>query len=136
MNSFYEEKEKIQIISNLPVLASLPQNLTFGKFKDEKGKPFITQDMWADIVDRTFFLRPTEANMPTPEQLIQWIRAQKNKVSFVINNHHDKSWPENVANRTSYDAILDESNLMYVFAGNARKLVHYPKLKPIPIGPK
>lgn len=124
--------------ASLPILPMLPQNLTFGRYKDEKGKPFITQDMWADIVDnrRTFFLRPTEANMPTPEQLKQWIRNQKRKITLIINNQHDKSWPEKIENRTSYDIILDESNLMYVFAGNARKLVYYPKLKPLPIGPK
>lgn len=36
-----------------------PQNLTFGKFRDQTGFPFITQDFWADMVDnrRTFFLR-------------------------------------------------------------------------------
>jgi len=120
--------------ANFPT--GFPQNLTFGRFKDEKGRPFITQDFWADIVDnrRTFFLRPLDPGYPSMERLRDWIRSRPHPITLVLNNNHDRSWPDNLDNKTDFELILNEPNLHKIYAGNARKLDGYPKLKPLPIG--
>jgi len=116
----------------------LPQQLTFGPFREEKGQPFITQDFWADIVDneRTFFMRPGEAGEPSPAVLLDWIRSRPHPIVLVINNQADEPWPVDLDNRTAYEMILNETNLHRVFAGNARNLKKHPKLQPLPIGLK
>jgi glycoprotein-N-acetylgalactosamine 3-beta-galactosyltransferase len=115
----------------------MPQNLTFGRFRDQTGAPFITQDFWTDLVDnrRTFFVRPHDAGFPTMEQLADWIRSRLHPITLVMNNQVDQSWPSDL-NQKGYELILNETNLHAVFAGNARTLEHYPKLKPLPIGLK
>jgi len=120
--------------ANFPT--GFPQNLTFGRFRNEKGRPFITQDFWVDIVDnkRTFFLRPIDLGFPSMERLRDWIRSRPHPITLVLNNNHDRSWPEDLDNRTNFELILNETNLHAVYAGNARKLDGYPKLKPLPIG--
>mmetsp|Transcript_11863 Transcript_11863/g.19778 ORF Transcript_11863/g.19778 Transcript_11863/m.19778 type:complete len:269 (-) Transcript_11863:340-1146(-) len=112
-----------------------PQNLTFGRFRDQTGFPFITQDFWADIVDnrRTFFLRPKDNGFPSMDVLRKWIQSRPHPITLVFNNNHDRSWPENIENK-AYELLLDEENLHQVFAGNVRNLSKGTKLKPIPIG--
>ena len=58
-------KESIDL--EFPV--GFPQNLTLGRFRDQTGFPFITQDFWAEIVDnrRTFFLRPKDHGFPSTD---------------------------------------------------------------------
>merc|ERR1712129_17324 len=93
--------------------------------------------MGVDLVDnkRTFFLRTKEEGFPTMKELQEWIKSQPNPITLLMNNQHDKSWPEDL-NNLEYELILNESNLHAVYAGNARKLKNYPKLKPLPIGLK
>ena len=127
---------------NFPI--GFPQNLTFGRFHKaeasnlERGRPFITQDCWADMVDnrRTFLLRPFEVGMPSMERLQNWIRLRPHPITLVINNQKDISWPDDLSNKTNYELILNETNLHAVYAGNARLLEDYPKLHPLPIGMK
>ena len=127
---------------NFPI--GFPQNLTFGRFHKaeasnlERGRPFITQDCWADMVDnrRTFLLRPFEVGMPSMERLQNWIRLRPHPITLVINNQEDISWPDDLSNKTNYELILNETNLHAVYAGNARLLEDYPKLHPLPIGMK
>jgi hypothetical protein len=115
----------------------MPQNLTVGEFRNHTGAPFITQDVWMDLVDnrRTFFLRPWEEGFPAMDQLRDWIRSRPHPIALVMNNNEDYSWPADL-NTTDYELILNEANLHAVYATNARKLDHYPKLKPMPIGLK
>lgn len=115
-----------------------PQEIQFGRFRHETGKPFITQDCWADIVDnkRTFYIRTHEANSPTPEMLRDWIRSRPHPITLVINNQKDRSWPDDLSNQTAYEMILNEPKLHQVFAANARRFMEHPKLKPLPIGLK
>jgi len=113
----------------------MPQNLTFGKFRDQTGAPFITQDFWTDLVDnrRTFFLRPHEPGFPGMEVLRDWIRSRPHPITLVMNNQVAKSWPNDL-NDKDYELILNETNLYAVYTGNARRLENYPKLKPLPVG--
>jgi hypothetical protein len=115
----------------------MPQNLSLGKFWNQTGAPFITTDIWFDLVDnrRTFFLRPRERGFPPMEQLRDWIRSRPHPITLIMNNNQDDSWPADVDNK-DYELILNETNLHAVYALNARELVHYPKLKPLPIGNK
>jgi hypothetical protein len=53
-----------------------------------------------------------------------------------LNNQHDKSWPDDLSDITDYQILLNETNLHAVYAGNARYIDGYPKLKPLPIGLK
>jgi hypothetical protein len=118
---------------------SAPQKHSIGQFHHEKGDPFITQDFWADLVDnrRTFFLRPTERGYPSVEELQHFIRSRTHPITLVINNQVDKSWPDDLSNRTSYELILNETNLHAIYAGNPRNLKgHQTKLRPLPIGLK
>jgi len=128
--------DKSVVDSMYPI--GFPQNLTLGRFHSQKGRPFLTGDFWADIVDnnRTFFLRNSEHGYPQVEMLRDWIRSRPHQIALVINNSHDLSWPSDLSNKTSYEVILNETNLYAVYAGNARRLDGYEKLKPIPIGLK
>lgn len=113
-----------------------PQNLTFGKFRDQTGFPFITQDFWADIVDnrRTFFLRPNDQGFPPMDLLRKWIRTRPHPITLVLNNNQDQSWPKQLYDKND-ELLLEEDNLHQIFAGNARNFSN-KKLKPIPIGLK
>ena len=115
-----------------------PQNLSFGEFRSETGKPFLTQDFWADIVDdkRTFVLRPSDRGKPPAEQIARWIRSRPYPIALVINNQMDESWPPHLGGKQKYEFYLNETNLHAVYAGNPRHLPQYPKLQPIPIGLK
>lgn len=117
--------------------AGFPQNLSFGRFRDQTGFPFLTQDFWADIVDnrRTFFLRPNENGFPSTDSLRKWIQSRPHPITLVLNNNQDQSWPAKIKSKDS-GLLLDEENLHRVFAGNARNLSQNKKLKPIPIGLK
>jgi hypothetical protein len=112
----------------------MPQNLTVGRFRDETGAPFITQDIWMDLVDnrRTFFVRPTEKGLPSMKVLRDWIRSRPHPITLVMNNQLARCWPDNLENK-EYELILNEPNLHAVYAGNARKFDKYPKLKPLPV---
>eukprot|EP00586_Coscinodiscus_wailesii_P015146 CAMPEP_0172507940 /NCGR_PEP_ID=MMETSP1066-20121228/207955_1 /TAXON_ID=671091 /ORGANISM="Coscinodiscus wailesii, Strain CCMP2513" /LENGTH=402 /DNA_ID=CAMNT_0013285703 /DNA_START=182 /DNA_END=1386 /DNA_ORIENTATION=+ len=115
----------------------MPQNLTFGMFRNPTGAPFITSDFWADIVDnrRTFFVRPTEAGFPTMKKLRDWIRSRPHPITLVVNNQVAKSWPLDLKNK-DYELILNETNLHAVYALNPWNLENFPKLKPLPCGLK
>lgn len=118
-----------------------PQNLTFGRFRKdamtdlERGRPYITQDFWADAVDnkRTFFMRSTEPGMPSIDDLQRWIQSRPHPITLVINNQHDLSWPNDLEQNKR---ILNESNLHAVYSSNPYFLEDYPKVQPIPIGLK
>jgi len=116
--------------------AGFPQNLTFGRFRDQSGAPYITQDCWADLVDnrRTFFLRPHEDGFPSIEKLRDWIRSRPHPISLVMNNQMAKSWPADLD--ADYELILNETKLHAVYVGNPRNLENYPKVKPLPVGLK
>lgn len=117
-----------------------PQKLIFGRYHKSKakGRPFITQDCWADLVDnkRTFFLRPTEHGFPSAKQLSEWIQSRPHPINLVINNQLAMSWPPDLKNKHQYDLILNQPNLNAVYAGNVRSTAYHPKLKPLPVGPK
>ncbi|CAJ1970228.1 unnamed protein product [Cylindrotheca closterium] len=117
-----------------------PQNLTFGKYVAEQGRPFLTHDFWATIVDnrRTFLLRSFEAGFPSDDKLRAWIRSRPHPITLIINNNLDQSWPneDGLVNKTSYQIILNDTNVHAVYASNARYLSDYPKLQPMPIGLK
>lgn len=119
-----------------------PQRLKFGRFAHLKGEPFITQDFWADAADnrRVFFLRHKEPGFPSMVKLRDWIRSRPHPITLVMNNQVDRSWPVRLSDKDSpsnnYELILNEPNLHAVYAGNARRLRKYPKLKPLPIGLK
>ena len=114
-----------------------PQNLTFGKFRDQTGFPLLTQDFWADIVDnrRSFFLRPNDDGFPSTDLLRKWIQSRPHQITLIVNNNQDKSWPETIESK-DYELILEEENIHRVFSGNARNLSRSKKLRPIPIGLK
>lgn len=116
------------------------QNLVFGKYRNSphKGRPFITQDCWADLVDneRTFFLRPKEDTFPSLKVLNEWIESLPHPINLVINNQHAESWPPDLNNIDQYNLILNQPNLNAVYAGNVRSTKYHPKLKPLALGPK
>jgi hypothetical protein len=122
---------------NLEFPVGFPQNLTLGRFRDQTGFPFITQDFWAEIVDnrRTFFLRPKDRGFPSMDLLRRRIQSRPHPITLVFNNNQDRSWPEYSRN-DEYELLLEEDNIHRVFAGNARILSNRTKLKPIPIGLK
>lgn len=136
--------ESRQKTEGLDFPVGFPQNLTFGRFRKdgmsdlERGRPYITQDFWADAVDnkRTFFMRPSEEGMPSIDDLQRWIQSRPHPITLVLNNQHDKSWPGDLNNKAYYERILNETNLHAVYSVNARLLKEYPKLQPLPTGMK
>jgi len=118
--------------------SGFPQNLTYGKHRSTSAQPFLSCDVWEELVDnrRTFFLRPVDAGFPSVEQLQNWIRSRPHPITLIINNQHDLSWPLDVDNKTTYEPIFNEPNLHAIYAGNPYKLEEFPKLKPLPIGLK
>lgn len=115
-----------------------PQKLRIGKYYNESGGSFITQDFWYDIVDnkRTFFLRPVEQDYPSIKNLRKWIQTQSHPITLVMNNQQDKSWPSKKEDMEEYKHLLAEPNIHAIYAGNPRTFKEYLKLKPIPIGLK
>lgn len=124
-------------LKNTSSHTDLPQKLTIGKFYNETGAPFITQDFWYNIVDnkRTFFLRPSEQGYPSVLQLRKWVQSRLYPITLVINNQVAKSWPSDIKTIEEHKLLLSEPNLHAVYAGNPREL-NETKLKPIPLGPK
>lgn len=121
------------------MLHQLPQNLTFGAFSYESAFPFISSDIWADLVDnkRTFFVREWEDGFIGYPELKKWIASRKHKVTLIFNNNADISWPANL-DADDWKYMLCEPNLHAVFVGGLRQFDSecMSKVKPLPLGPK
>ncbi len=121
-------------------LLELPQNLTFGAFSDESAFPFISFDIWADVVDneRTFFVREYEDGFLGYSELRKWIASRKHPITLIFNNNLDISWPADLE-AEDWKEILREPNLHSLFAWNLQKLdssEFKSKVNPLPLGPK
>ena len=121
-------------------LQDLPQNVTFGAFSDESAYPFLSSDIWADVVDneRTFFVREYEDGFFGYSELKKWIASRKHPITLIFNNNIDVSWPANLE-AEDWKEILREPNLHALFAWNLRKFdsdEFKSKVYPLPLGPK
>jgi hypothetical protein len=131
-------KFSVQNKQKLSSESGIPQTLLFGKFRNESAWPYISSDIWVELVDNkcTFFIRPTESGSPSMEELRDWVRSRPHPVTLLLNNQVDKSWPDDLDNLPMFERVLNETNTFAVYATNARKLEKHPKLRPLPIGPK
>ena len=115
-----------------------PQKLIFGPF-NESAYPFISCDIWTDLVDnqRTFFLREWEKGFPGYKVLKDWISSRPHPIALVINNQIDRSWPWKLRAK-DWKEMLSEPNLHAVYVGGLREFddEFRSKVKPLPIGLK
>jgi hypothetical protein len=117
----------------------IPQKLTFGAFSNESAVPFISSDIWANLVDneRTFYLRDLEDGFLGYSELKKWVASRQHRITLIINNNFDKSWPADL-DANDWKDMLSESNLHALFVGNLRNFdsEFKSKVKPLPLGPK
>lgn len=125
-------------ITSFSINNDFPQQLIFGPF-NESAYPFISCDIWADLVDnkRTFLLRDWEEGFPGYIMLKQWIAARPHPITFLFNNQIDRSWPWSLE-ANDWKDMLTEPNLHAVFVGGLREFDHEfrSKVKPLPLGLK
>jgi hypothetical protein len=118
----------------------LPQKLIFGPFANESAYPFISSDIWADLVDnrRTFFVRDREPGFSGYGPLREWIASRPDPITLVINNSNDLPWPSPKSRGGDWRAVLREPKLRALFVGGLRELSDEfrSKVKPLPLGPK
>jgi len=117
----------------------LPQILTFGQYLNESAYPFISTDIWADLVDNnhSFYVRTRDSHFPGYTELKKWIASRRHPISIIMNNNEDVSWPED-PNAEDWKEMLREPNLHAVYVGLMRMVddEFKPKVKPLPIGLK
>lgn len=123
--------------------SDVPQRLKAGEFRSETAYPYVSKDIWAELVDnkRTFFLRRYEDGFPNMTNLEEWIIARPHPITLVMNNYMDRSFPawsieeENFTNEL--ESVLNQTNLHALYVENLEhlpeKTTHY-KLKPLPKG--
>ena len=72
-----------------------PQVLRAGNFTSESAHPYLSKDIWAELVDnkRTFFLRPYEDGFPNTTTLRKWVASRPHPITIVMNNYMDLSFP-------------------------------------------
>jgi len=106
--------------------------LELGKYKKKSAYPFISSDIWYSLHNNNniYFLRNNHKGFPTLKK-IKKILDKKQKLSFIINNQSDFSFPKLYED---IEMILNHKNLNYIYAYNP-SIIH-PKIIPIPLGPK
>lgn len=113
-----------------------PQVLNLGRFKDQSAYPYISTDVWQELVDNntTFFLRPQDfaGNLSTEEYWLDWLDAVPWPVTFLMNNNVDWSFPHPRIPLTS--RTLDHPNLKRLYVMNP--VILHPKIMPLSIGYK
>ena len=69
--------------------------MTFGAFSNESAVPFISSDIWANLVDneRTFYLREWEDGFLGYSELKKWVASRQHWITLIIKTNIDKSWP-------------------------------------------
>lgn len=126
-------------VQNFNSNRELPQKLIFGQFIDETSYPFLSCDIWANLVDnqRTFLLREWEEGFPGYSALTKWIASRPHPIAFVINNQIDRPWPYDLE-ATDWKEMLNEPNLHAVFVSGLISFDHefMSKAKPLPLGLK
>ena len=134
-----------------------PQVLRAGNYTSESSHPYLSKDIWAELVDnkRTFFLRPYEDGFPNMTTLREWIASRPHPITLLMNNYMDLSFPpspskmrNNVIPKEEEDQIisdfmiiLNETNLHALYVENYQRshppiTIEHPKIKRLPIGHK
>ena len=107
-----------------------------GEFK-RSARPYLSQDIWLEIVDNEniFFVRPHERGYPKDEkEWMQWLDKQTKTqpVNIIMNNQRDEPWPYHQNSFTKQ--ILTHPNLQYLYVVNP--ILFHDKVKPLPTGLK
>ena len=132
-----KNKSKSLTITHTPrVLNNTPQVLKLGKRCCISAYPYLSMDIWYEIVDNNtnFFLRPQNMvdDMATEEYWLKWLDSLPWPVELLMNNNLDKPFPdESIPIKTS---TLAHKNIKKLFVMNPDIL--HPKVFPLPIGPK
>lgn len=111
-----------------------PQKLSIGSV-NQSAQPWISSDVWLELIDHkhVVMLRQDEPGFPTPAALVKWLDSRPHKVSILINNQVDLSFPE-IGKIESWRPVLEHHNVKFIFAGNPSMVA--PNVVPIPLGPK
>jgi hypothetical protein len=112
-----------------------PQRLRLGRFASESAHPFLSMDIWDELVDnnRTFFVRPPfEDDLEKESGWIEWLDSLPWPVKLVANNNLDWAWPDDRISITP--KLLQHDNLERLYVMNP--VISHPKVTPLPIGLK
>jgi hypothetical protein len=139
-----------------------PQVLRAGNYTSHSAQPYLSKDIWAELVDnkRTFFLRPYEDGFPNMTTLQSWISSRPYPITLLMNNYMDLSFPpfsnqlRNSRISTSQEAevrlmndfrtiLQNETNLHALYVENYQRFTptigtmeHDHKIKVLPRGHK
>jgi hypothetical protein len=134
-----------------------PQVLRAGNYTSESSHPYLSKDIWAELVDnkRTFFLRPYEDGFPNMTTLREWVASRPHPITILMNNYMDLCFPPSSSSvrrtkisheedeRMMFDfmSILNETNLHALYVENFQKFaprisMEHPKIKRLPRGHK
>lgn len=131
-----ERKEKLEALTPASVgrSAKQPQSLTLGSLR-QSAQPFISSDVWFELVDHkhVVMLRQGELGFPSPQGLVEWLDSLPHKVSILVNNQKDKSFPP-LPEVAAWKDVLEHHNLVTFFVMNPS--IAAPNVIPIPLGPK
>ena len=132
---------------NLPVppqsvtparIHSMPQTVPRGRYNDQSAYPYISQDIWYELVDnnQTFFIRPQDFtgnnSLSTEEYWIEWLDQAPWPVTLVMNNNLDWSFPH--PNIPITTRTLAHLYLQRLFVMNP--VIWHHKIMPLSIGYK
>jgi hypothetical protein len=134
-----------------------PQVLRAGDYTSESAHPYLSKDIWAELVDnkRTFFLRPYEDGFPNRTTLREWVASRPHPITILMNNYMDlpfpptpnfirmSRFPQDEEERMVFDfmSILNETNLHALYVENFQEFappitMEHPKIKRLPRGHK
>ena len=126
-------------------ITDLPQILRVGEHSSDSAYPYLSKDIWAELVDnqRTFFLRRYEEGFPNSTTLRQWIASRPHPITIVMNNYMDKSFPARDETREElleWGEVLAEPNLHALYVDHLGHLeeeeeyIGWNKVQPLPRG--
>ncbi|KAG7337324.1 hypothetical protein IV203_014098 [Nitzschia inconspicua] len=122
------------ILSTAEILRiEMPPQPKFGKFRNESSWPYISQDIWYELVDnnQTFVIE----YQGMEQWLLPWLDKAPWPVTILEINHDDRPFPSDILSDTVIQQILDHPNLKRFYAVNALWTNH-TKLYPLPLGLK
>ena len=129
-----ENKNSCPIVSsndsNKTFPHGFPQVLKAGEFRKSSAHPYLSKDIWAELVDnqRTFFLRQYEdPAFPNMTTLRDWVRSRPHPITIVMNNYMDWSFKDD--NFIEFQSLLDERNLHALFVDHLDSSLDHKKLK-------
>ncbi|KAG7374769.1 hypothetical protein IV203_013864 [Nitzschia inconspicua] len=111
----------------------MPPQPKFGRFLNDSSWPYLSQDIWYELVDNNQTFATNSDGME--QWLLPWLDKAPWPVTILEINHNDHHFPSHIISDSVAEEILRHPKLKWFYAVN-RLWTHHAKLRPLPLGLK